>query len=80
MIQTNNKFLMNQENKSKAKLRTGNVPILMCTNIQSIRSHRDELNIELRNYENEPALIAVTEKWLIQNDVLEDDYNLEKIK
>ena len=79
MIQTNNKFLMNQENQSKAKLRTGNVPTLMCTNIQSIRSHRDELNIELGNYENEPALIAVMEKWLIQNDVLEEDYNLEKI-
>ena len=50
----------------------------MCTIIQSLRCHRDELKIELENYGNKPAIIALTETWLTENDDLENDYILEK--
>ena len=69
---------MNQENQSKARLKTGIVPFLMCTNTQPLRCHPDELKIELGNYGNNPAILTLTETWLIEKDVLEDGYNLEK--
>ena len=50
----------------------------MCTIIQSLRCHCDELKIELENYGNKPAIIALTETWLTETDNLENDYILEK--
>ena len=49
----------------------------MSTIIQSLRCHRDELKIELGNYKNKSTLYALTETWLTENDVLENDYDLE---
>ena len=49
----------------------------MCTNIQSLRCHRDELKLELGNNDKKPTIIALTETWLTENDVLENDYNFE---
>ena len=49
----------------------------MSTIIQSLRCHRDELKIELGNYNNKSTLYALTETWLTDNDVLENDYDLE---
>ena len=78
---------MYKENQTNAQLEmrgTGKIPFVMCTNIQSLRCHRDELKqkklkmIELENYLNKPAMITLTETWLTENDDLENDYNLEK--
>ena len=77
-MQTNFNFLKTRENQSKAKLGTGNFPFLMCTNIQSLRCHQDELIFELGNNKNKPAIITVTETWSTDYNVFEDDYNLEK--
>ena len=71
---------MNKENQTKAQLGTGKILFVMCTKIQSVRCHREELKNELENYGNKPAIIiALTETWLTENDDLENDYNLEKI-
>ena len=69
---------MNKENKTQAQLGTGKIRFVMCTNIQSLRCHRGELKIEVENYGNKPAIIALTETWLTENDYFENDYNLEK--
>ena len=69
---------MNKANQTKALLGTEKIGFVMCTKIQSLRCHRDDLRIELENYENKPAVIALTETWLTENDDLENDYNMEK--
>ena len=59
------------------RLSTDKIPFLMCTNIQSLRCHRNELKLELDNYDKKPTIIALTETWLTENDALERDYNFE---
>ena len=49
----------------------------MCTKIQSLRCHPEELKIEPENYENKPAKTTLTETMLTKNDGLENDYNSE---
>ena len=59
------------------RLSTDENPVLMCTNIPSLRCHGDELKFELNNYDKKPTIIALTETWLTENDALENDYNFE---
>ena len=66
---------MNKENQTKAQLGIGKILFVICTNIQSLRCHRDELKIELENYGNKPAILALTETCLTESDDLENDYN-----
>ena len=69
---------MNKENQTKGQLGTEKIPFVMCTKIQPLRCHRDDLRIKLKNYENKPAIIALTATWLTENDDIENDYNMEK--
>ena len=69
---------LNEENRTEEQLGTGKNPFVLCRNIHSLQCHRDKLKYELENYGNKPAMIALTETWLTENDDLENDYNLEK--
>ena len=43
------------------RLSTDKIPFLMCTNIQSLRCHRDELKVELDTYDKKSTIITLTE-------------------
>ena len=68
---------MNGENQTMTRLSTDKIPFLMCINIQSLRCHHDELELELDKYDKKPTIIALTETWLSEIDALENNYNFE---
>ena len=45
-------------------------------NVQSIKAHHDQLSVLNESFDNKPALIGLTEKWLSDNDPI-GIYNLE---
>ena len=68
---------MKVENQTMTRLSTDKIPFLMCTNIQSLRCHRDEPKLELDNYDNKPTIIALTETRLTEIDALVNENNFE---
>ena len=68
---------MEGKNQTMTRLKTDKIPFLMCTNIQSLQFHRDELKLELDNYDKKPTIIALTETWFTDNDALENGYNFK---
>ena len=45
-------------------------------NVQSIRAHHDQLSVLSESFDNKPALLGLTETWLLNNDPI-GIYNLE---
>ena len=39
-------------------------------NVQSIKAHRDQLSVLIESFDNKPALIGLTETWLLDNDTI----------
>ena len=43
---------------------------MLSLNIQSLKSHHDQLNCFVKNFQKQPSLIALSETWLNKNDNL----------